>query len=174
MILKPRPSGRGEFTRRGPFGDHSRKTLTQPFGARRRRRFDPLDQLDDIIVWHSFRSQLRNRRVRPDFLRPVEQRSAAIYATGCYIIAPDLMRDIRPRCFDLAFLLLILGGFLVINVTDPGQCLQAARPDQLAPPVEYLRIFGPEATRLLVALVAGCGQQLRRRSPRPAPAFLAL
>lgn len=107
----------------------------------------------DHVAWHMTGHQLRRSLIRPDLLRAIQQLGASIRTTRGHVIAPDLVRDIRPRRLYLAILLLILGGFLVIDVTDPGESFQAPRPDELAPAVEHSRILRPQAPRLSVNLI---------------------
>lgn len=118
--------------------------------------------------------QLSRRLIRADLLGSVEQLRASICAASGHIIPPNLVRDVSARRLDLAILLLILGGFLVIDLPDTGQGLQPARPDELAPAMEHGRIFRPKVPRHPVTFIARCRKELRRRPPRSASALLAL
>lgn len=106
------------------------------------------------VARHVTGHQLPRRLVRANLFGPVEQLGPTIRTAGGDIIPPDLMRDVRPRRLDLAFLLLIVGGFLIINLPDTCHGLQPARPDELAPAVEHGRILRPQVPRLSVNLIA--------------------
>lgn len=98
--------------------------------------------------------QLSRRLIRADLLGSVEQLGPTIRTAGGDIIPPDLMWNVGPRRLKLAFLLLILGGFLIINLPDTCHGLQPGRPDELAPAVEHGRILRPQVPRLSVNLIA--------------------
>lgn len=70
--------------------------------------------------------QLSRRRFWPDLFGPVQQISTAIRTADGNIIAPDMVRDIRPRGLNLTVLLLIMGGLFVLDLANPGESFQPA------------------------------------------------
>lgn len=87
---------------------------------------------------------------------------------------PNTVRNVCPPGLNLAVLLAILGGLLVIDFADIGHGLQTARPYELAAPVEDSRILRPKAACIAIRFITGRRQELCRRPPCPSPALLSL
>lgn len=88
--------------------------------------------------------------------------------------SPITAVDLRDLLGQLTVLPLILGGFLVVDLTHAGQLLETSTPDKLPLAMKRLGVLLPERAGTLIAIVTRCREKLGRRPTATRPTALAI